>query len=99
MIRFLFVFVSIAMLGPSALAQGTLADYERSARLSALTRNKVFKDSVDPHWYANNSRFWYRNDLPDGAREYIAVDVAAGKREPAFDHDKLAAALAMSAGK
>jgi dipeptidyl aminopeptidase/acylaminoacyl peptidase/uncharacterized protein (DUF885 family) len=82
-----------------AFAQGTPADYERSARLSASTRDKVFRDSVDPHWFADNKKFWYRVELAQGAREYILVDIEAGKRAPAFDHEKLAAALAKAASK
>ncbi|MHC4299128.1 MAG: prolyl oligopeptidase family serine peptidase [Planctomycetota bacterium] len=46
-----------------------------------------------PHWLADNTRFWYRNDLRGGKREFIIVDVSKGLREPAFDHERLAAAL------
>lgn len=54
---------------------------------------RVFKATIRPHWHAGGDRFWYRNDLRDGAREYVAVDAVRGVREPAFDHDRLAAAL------
>jgi dipeptidyl aminopeptidase/acylaminoacyl peptidase len=47
-----------------------------------------------PHWFADNTRFWYRNDLRGGRREFIAVDAERGRREPAFDHARLAGALA-----
>jgi dipeptidyl-peptidase 4 len=88
------------LLGTTGLhAQGTPADYDRSARLASLTRDKVFRDVVEAHWFADNSRFWYRVDLPGGAREYIHVDVAAAKRELAFDHANLAEALAKAAKK
>jgi len=59
---------------------------------------RVFKDRVTPHWFAGNSRFWYRNDLRGGAEEFILVDAERGKREKAFDHAKLAAALTKAAG-
>src|SRR5207253_4952951 len=59
---------------------------------------RVFKDRVIPHWFANNARFWYRNDLKAGAREFILVDAEGGSRERAFDHAKLAAALSKAAG-
>src|SRR5262245_50949515 len=42
---------------------------------------RVYKDRVTPHWYANNSKFWYENDLPGGLKEYIVVDVERGARE------------------
>ena len=58
----------------------------------------VFKTRVTPHWFLNDSRFWYRNDLPGGAGEFIVVDAEHGSRQPAFDHQKLAAALSKVAG-
>ena len=35
---------------PGLRAQGSRADYERSAGLRAATANKVFRDHVDAHW-------------------------------------------------
>ena len=86
-------------LAPAAPAQGTRADYERAAKVRDNTANKVFKQSVKPHWLAGNTRFWYRNDLAGGAREFVLVDVARGERRAAFDHARLAAALSKAAGK
>ena len=83
----------------SVLGQGTRADYERAAKLRDATANKVFKETLRAHWLAGNQRFWYRNDLPGEAREFVLVDAEKGKREPAFDHARLAAALAKATGK
>ena len=38
-------------------------------------RGKVVKTAVTPHWFGENNRFWYRNDLPDGEGEFVAVDL------------------------
>jgi dipeptidyl-peptidase-4 len=84
---------------PQLFAQGTKVDYERANNLAQTFRNKVFRASVSPNWFAGGKRFWYRNDLADDRREFIVVDATAGKREPAFDQIKLAAALAKAAGK
>ncbi len=54
----------------------------------------VSKARITPHWFHQNNRFWYRNDLAAGKREFILVDAEDGTRGPAFDHQKLAAALA-----
>src|SRR5580765_5836124 len=51
----------------------------------------VYKARVTPHWFANDTRFWYRNDLRGGAKEFIVVDAKKGTREPAFNQAKLAA--------
>jgi dipeptidyl-peptidase-4 len=84
--------IGLAWPTPS-LAQGTLADYERSERISKWTANKVFRASVLPNWSGDGDRFTYRVDLPGGESEFIAVDALKGERLFAFDHAKLAAAL------
>ena len=55
--------------------------------------NRVYKATINPHWFADNTRFWYRNDLRDAAREFVLVNALKGVRERAFDHKRLAQAL------
>jgi dipeptidyl aminopeptidase/acylaminoacyl peptidase/uncharacterized protein (DUF885 family) len=57
----------------------------------------VYKTQITPHWFDNDRRFWYRNDTRGGAREFVVVDAEKGRRAPAFDHEKLAAALSKAA--
>jgi len=52
-----------------------------------------------PHWFAENSRFWYRNDLRDGTKEFIVVDAERGTKEFAFDHQKMARSLQQATGE
>src|SRR5262249_16107697 len=59
----------------------------------------MYKAQVTPHWFDNNTRFWYRNDLRGGKREFILVDAEHGKREAAFDHQKLAASLSKASAR
>jgi dipeptidyl aminopeptidase/acylaminoacyl peptidase len=73
------------------------ASYQRAQ--AGRPPGRVYKAQITPHWFHKDTRFWYRNDLSGGAREFIVVDAEAGKREPAFDHKKLAAALSKAAGK
>lgn len=87
------------LLAADAHAQGTRADFARAYNLSRRAQGKVFRDKVTPHWFANHTRFWYRNDLAGERREFIVVDAEAGKRAPAFDHARLAAGLSKAAGK
>ena len=60
---------------------------------SRSSNNRVVKTRITPHWYAQDTRFWYQNDLPDGKREFIGVDAVKGVRRDAFDHKRLAQAL------
>jgi dipeptidyl aminopeptidase/acylaminoacyl peptidase len=84
---------------PSTRAQGTRADYERAARWREVAANKVLRQSVRPHWFAQNSRFWYRAELAGGAFEFILVETDKGERRAAFDHARLASALIQATGR
>jgi len=79
--------------------EGSKAAYARADGLYESTRDTVFRASVRPEWSGDGRRLWYRNDLADGVKEYILVDVTKGERKPAFDHARLAEALAKAAGK
>ena len=59
----------------------------------------VYRDRVEPHWFQNNARFWYRNQLADGASEFVVVDAQKGTRERAFDHTRTADALCKVIGQ
>jgi len=83
----------------NVVAQGTRSDYQRALNLRKNTANKVFKQRVNPHWFSSNTKFWYKNDLPDKASEFILVNAEAGTRRRAFDHERLAAALAKATDK
>src|SRR3990172_1628598 len=81
-------FISLALLAASlACAQ--------DARTNAP---RIYRDRVEAQWFADaggaTNKFWYRVSLPDGKREFILVDAEAGTRQPAFDHARVAAALA-----
>ena len=39
-----------------------------------------YKQRIDAHWFANNTRFWYRNDLKGGAKEFVLVVTDATRR-------------------
>jgi dipeptidyl aminopeptidase/acylaminoacyl peptidase len=90
---------SVFALCAFSATQGTQSDYQRANSLAARADGKVFKSRVTPHWLGGNSRFWYRNDLAQGEREYVLVDAIQGTRQPAFDHARLAAAIAKATGK
>ncbi|MDB5390900.1 MAG: dap4 3 [Planctomycetaceae bacterium] len=92
----LLAFVFLIAARGIIFAQGTAADYARANQLHEVTRNKVSRWKVDPHWLEGSpqTQFWYRNDLPDQAREFILVDAVKGTRAPAFDHAKLAGFIA-----
>ena len=82
---------------PARITQTTTAQQRRGAR--GEPARGVYKAQVVPHWFAKDTKFWYRNDLPGGNKEFILVDAEQGSRQPAFDHQKLANALSKTAGQ
>ncbi|HZT79667.1 MAG TPA: DPP IV N-terminal domain-containing protein, partial [Gemmataceae bacterium] len=78
---------------PQELRRG----YERASRAGAPV-GRVYKMRLAPNWFHDNTRFWYRNDLRGGGKEFVVVDADKGTRRPAFDHKKLAEALSRAAG-
>lgn len=72
---------------------GTLADYQRARQfLPGNLRHSIYVADVSPHWIDKTNRFWYHKVSPKGS-EFILVDAERNTAGPAFDHEKLAAAL------
>lgn len=91
-----FVFLILFHAGPFALAQGTLEDYQRAQRfLPGNLRHSIYVADVSAHWIDKTNRFWYHKESPQGS-EFIVVDAERNTVAPAFDHAKLASALAKS---
>jgi dipeptidyl aminopeptidase/acylaminoacyl peptidase len=87
--------VAAALAAAGAPAQNNDASQARRGRFGEPERG-VYKARLHPHWFAADTKFWYRNDLRGGTVEFILVDAEKGKRQRAFDHDKLAAALSQA---
>ncbi|MFZ0212928.1 MAG: DPP IV N-terminal domain-containing protein [Candidatus Acidiferrales bacterium] len=94
----LLVIVGLFSLPLLATAQGTLADYQRAQRfLGGNLQSMISSGDVTPTWIEKSDRFWYRSSGPNGS-EFIVVDAAQNTSAPAFDHERLAAALSRAAG-
>lgn len=59
---------------------------------------RIYRDRVEPHWNTNQTRLWYRNDLPDDRREFVLVNLELGTKYPAFQHSRVAEQLAQLTG-
>jgi hypothetical protein len=94
--RTLAISLAALLLNSSLFHANAKAQARRGGNLAAAG---VYKAQIVPNWFGNNSRFWYRNDLRDGAKEFVLVDAVAGTRKAAFDHRKLAGALSSASGK
>ncbi|HEU6450205.1 MAG TPA: hypothetical protein VFT57_02210, partial [Gemmatimonadaceae bacterium] len=85
--------LALATLVPAvASAQGTAADYARAEGYRERTAGLIIDDADLPVWLAKGDRFWYRKSVA-GGHAFVMVDAATRSKRPAFDHDRLAAAL------
>ncbi len=91
--------IVIAVLIPVTLsAQVTRADYDRATGLRAKLQPLAL-DIVDRGgWIGKSARYWYRKSVAGGG-EYWIVDAAKREKAIAFDHARLAAALAAASGE
>lgn len=83
--------------GYSAGAQVTQEDFRRVDEL-ANNSGLVYNGTVRPVWIGDSHFFWYLNPEPQGGVFYL-VNAENGKKEKAFDAEKLADALAKLAGE
>src|SRR5262250_1921889 len=85
-------------LSASLHAQGRREDYARAQKfLSDEIKKLAYDGQVEAHWLADSPQFWYLKDALE-SKEFVIVDAASGAKRPAFDHQRLAAALSTAAG-
>jgi dipeptidyl aminopeptidase/acylaminoacyl peptidase len=77
----------------AALAQGTLADYQRAMTLRDKYDGLAIHVADAPRWIGETTRFYYRRTVK-GGHEWMLVDSATKEQRPAFDHARLAEAVA-----
>ncbi|TDD25297.1 S9 family peptidase [Nonomuraea diastatica] len=69
--------------------------YQTAERLLPHHRAKLVSGGrIRPVWIDGGARFWYR-----AGTRFVLVDPAAGTRAAAFDHERLATALAKESGQ
>ena len=79
-------------------AQGRLADYQRAQALAEQSRGLVVDSPGPANWIGETTHFWYTRSVKGGA-EFVLVDAGTATKKPAFDHEKLAAAISAVSGK
>lgn len=91
--RFCFVALALAASVPRANAQ---VDYRRAElMLDWHASRRISHDAVRPNWLPDGNRFWYRDQLSEGA-EFVLVDPARNTRSLVFDNARLAAAMSLA---
>ncbi len=92
------VLVLVSLVPAFLGAQGRMADYERADGLRARFTEAAVDVPERAVWIEKTPRFWYRKSVA-GGNAFVLVDAEKLARGPAFDHEKLAAALTAASGK
>ena len=82
----------------SVFAQATVQDYVRANALREKYSGVVLNVTDAPRWIEQTSRFYYRRTVK-GGHEWMIVDGSTQQKQTAFDHAKLAAAVATATGR
>jgi dipeptidyl aminopeptidase/acylaminoacyl peptidase len=80
-------------------AQGTIEAYQRAVNLQESFDGLVVNTITgSPQWINDSNMLWYRRTVP-GGHEFIRADADRAVKEPAFDHQQLAAVLSQKTGE
>ena len=82
---------------PLVHAQGTLADYQRAHDLRAKAEGLVVNTPGQMSWIGKSEHFWYPKTVKGGT-EFVLVNADTATKKPAFDQEKLAAAISTATG-
>ncbi len=82
---------------PVSAPASMLERYTRAEQLLPWNANRlVVGGTVQPQWYKDGTRFWFRNTTKTGA-EFLTVDPTLNVVRPLFDNARLAAAITTAA--
>ncbi len=96
-LSFRLLTLGLLLLPAAVSAQGTLADYQRAISLRTKLQGMVVNAPDQATWIAGTERFFYRKSVA-GGNEFEMVDATTQQKRPAFDHARLASALAAAGG-
>ena len=90
--------IALAQSSPApAPAANMLERYTRAEQMLPWNTSRiVFGGAVQPQWYKDGTRFWFRNSTKTGA-DFLTVDPTLNVVKPLFDNARLAAAITTAA--
>ncbi|HSJ31889.1 MAG TPA: DPP IV N-terminal domain-containing protein [Longimicrobiales bacterium] len=93
----LVLLIAAAPLAAQQPRQLTAEDYARAEQFLGANASELVSGLAGQPTWLEDGRFWYRATTAGGAG-FVMVDPARGVRAEAFDHTRLAAALAAATG-
>ena len=95
---FLILALGSMFLNNPSYAQGTAEDYKRAEGIDKIIQDNIYNSVTNVQWINNESRFAYTINSSKG-KEFLLVDASNQTKELAFDHVRLAEALAKASGE
>ncbi|HYH00581.1 MAG TPA: DPP IV N-terminal domain-containing protein [Terriglobales bacterium] len=92
------VLLFLSLLTSAAVGQVSSADYERAANLRTKYRGLTVNQPESPRWIKSSGQLLYRTSVA-GGHAFVLVDPKTATKKPAFDHEKVAAALSKASGE
>src|SRR5262245_20083049 len=77
---------------PAAQSPVTLGDYDHATGLRQKYESLALNVPEPATWIGKSDRFWFRKSVT-GGHQFVIVDAQTNARQPAFDHERLAAGL------
>src|SRR5580698_2541915 len=84
--------------GQAIVAQPNVDDYEHALGLRSAWSDLTENIAEPAQWIEGTHRFVYRKTVPGGF-QFVVMDAETKQKQPAFDHERLAAALSTATGK
>jgi dipeptidyl-peptidase-4 len=93
------VALTLLAVAPARAQDAMTAAYARAEKvLDANLVGAIRNAEVVPHWIGAGDRFWYKRDGANGP-EWLIVDAATGRRNPAFEEARLRKGAANAFGR
>ena len=89
---------AVMVVGQPIVAQPSVDDYEHAIGLRSSWSGLTENIAEPAQWIEGTHRFVYRKTVPGGF-QFVIMDAETKQKQPAFDHDRLAAALGTATGK
>jgi hypothetical protein len=89
---------AVMVVGQPIAAQPNVDDYEHAIGLRSSWSGLTENIAEPAQWIEGTHRFVYRKTVPGGF-QFVIMDADTKQKQPAFDHDRLAAALGTATGK
>ncbi|MEX1114035.1 MAG: prolyl oligopeptidase family serine peptidase [Akkermansiaceae bacterium] len=89
----------LCLFGGAAFSRDLRDEMKRAAEFGKNTSSLLLRNEVRTHWSPDGSHLTWKVNTGKNELRYFQVDLKTGEKSPAFDHERLAKALAAATSK